>query len=59
MNCPAHKEELVERIIWNGGRKVGRLFYCPHEGCDFTVTPPKGRTQTRRAGQTAIDGGGA
>ena len=56
MKCPHHGEELEERIIWSDGKKVGRLFYCPHEGCEYKMTAQKERPRTRPAGQSAIDG---
>ena len=57
MKCPHHGVELEESIIWDRGKKVGRLFRCPHEGCGYKVTAPRERPRNRPAGQAAIDGG--
>ena len=58
MNCPAHGDELVERLLWDKGKKVGRVMYCPHNGCEYQVKLPREeRPGRRRMGQTAIDGG--
>ncbi|MCE5255123.1 MAG: hypothetical protein LLG45_13135 [Actinomycetia bacterium] len=58
--CPTHGRELVDRILWADGKRVGRVAYCPENGCGYQVQLPREQRQARRKpGQSAIDGGEA
>lgn len=57
--CPTHGSELVEKLLWSQGKKIGRVWYCPADGCGYQVKEAREPSKMRKKGQSAIDGGEA